>query len=334
MVYSATLVLPAALFVGLLALFCSRRFSESCSGKRITGSACVVGAIVLGVLLTMGQHLYHISKIGFSSRLDSQSVLNKIPLEQRGGFLSHLDLVWESLQGTLLFFYQSDAAGQYGYLGRPLEVFSYIAAGLGLLVILYRCCRLDPNALYIVALAAATIVGSSLMIEANFSPHLIVFSLLIPLSCAMGIGALCQAVRLRSLLASGLLSVCLLVPWTIWNYSFISSRESRKYNLDTHILHLPIDRELVKTTVNYTPFYGDLTESFYKLRYPNATPIKVEVGDVPQQVTDLYGAQKCPCLVIVTRTTAAAVAQRLKEDGRQFSHYTVPRSEADVLVIE
>ena len=334
MVYSATLVLPAAVMVGLLALFSSSAMKGVVPAQRFKNAAVVGGALVVGLLLSMGQHLYHISKIGFSSRLDSQSVLHRIPVEQRGGFFSHLDLLWASFERTLWFFYYSDAAGQYGYLGRPLELCSYLLASLGVLVLLYRCCRLDPNAVYIVVLCIATIVGSALMIEANFSPHLIVFSLFIPLACAIGAAAVCQALRLRSLLVSGVLAVCLLIPWTIWNYAFISARESRKYNMDTYILHLPIDRNSVKTTVNFTPFYGDLRESFYKLQYPNARPIKVEIGDVPQQVLELHTTQVCPCLVIVQRTTSEAVLRRLTEGGRKFTTFQVPRPEADVFVIE
>jgi hypothetical protein len=282
----------------------------------------------------MGGHLYHIAQIGFSSRLDSQSVLNKIPIEQRGGYASHLDLVWDNIQRTVLFFYESDAAGQYGYLAKPLEAYSYVAAGLGFFVIVYRSLRLDPHAIYVLVLASATIVGSALMIEGNFSPHLIAFSLLIPLAGAMGVSLVCDVLRIRSILLTGVLSICLLVPWTKWNYDFISSRESRRYNMDTHILHLPIDREMVKTTVNFTPFYGDLSESFYRLQYPVAKPLKVEVGDVPQQVLDLYAEQRCPCLIIVNRAVSNTLMQRLQHEERSFTHHPVPRSEADVFVIK
>lgn len=333
MVYSATLVLPAAVGVGLLVLFFSSAIKQPPFAKHLKKAAFLGGALLVGLLLSMGQHLYHISKIGFSSRLDSQSVLHKIPLEQRGGFLSHLDVVWASLKRTLWFFHYSDAAGQYGYLGRPLETCSYALAIVGVLVLLYRCCRLDPNAIYIVVLGIATIVGSSLMIEANFSPHLIVFSVLIPLACAMGASGLCQLVRLKSLVATGVLSLSLLIPWTMWNYAFISSREGRKYNSDTYILHLPIDRNSVKTTVNFTPFYADLRESFYKLQYPNARPMKVEIGDVPQQVSELDPVQACPCLAIVTRGASEAVSQKLTERARKFTKFQVPRSEADVFLL-
>ena len=334
MVYSATLVLPAAVVAGLLALFSSSAIKQPPLSKHVKEAAVWGGALLVGIMLSMGQHLYHISQIGFSSRLDSQSILHRIPLEQRGGFLSHLDVVWASLQRTVWFFYYSDSAGQYGYLGRPLEMCSYALAILGLLALLYRCCRLDPNAIYVVVIGIATIVGSSLMVEANFSPHLIVFSLLIPLACAMGASALCQVVRLKSLVASGIISVLLLIPWTIWNGAFISSREQRKLNLDTFVLHLPIDRSSIKTTSNYTPFYGDLRESFYKLQYPNARPIKVEIGDIPQQVAELDSTQACPCLAIVTRVTSDAVSQKLTERTRKFTKFQIPRSDADVFVIE
>ncbi len=334
MVYAATLVLPVALLAGLLPFVLSPSLRDQYKGKRLKGLGVVVAAIVAGVLLSMGQHLYHIVQSGFTSRLDSQSVLHRVPLEQRGGFLSHLDIVWASLERTLWFFFHSDGAGQYGFYGPLLEKISYSFAGLGLAALVYRCCRLDPNAIYTLVLGVATIGGSALMIEANFSPHLIIFALLIPLLCAMGASTLCQIVRLRSLVLSAVLSAVVVVPWTQWNYDFVASRDGRKMDLDTFLLRLPIDRSSVKTLMNFTPFYANLRESFFQLRYPNARAKEVTPGDVPQQVGEVISTQTCPCLMVVPRAATGATSQKLTQSSRQFQIFNVPRYEADVFLLQ
>ena len=334
MVYSATLVLPVAVAVGLIVLFLSSSLKEQFEGKRLKGIFLVISAVVVGGLLSMGQHLYHILAYGFSSRLDTQSILHRVPLEQRKGLIHHFDIVWENLQRTLMLFFHSDSAGQYGYYGAPLEKFSYGLAAVGLLSLLYRCVRLDPIALYILVLGTATVAGSALMIEANFSPHLIIFALLTPLLCAMGFATVCQAIKLRSLTLSAVLSVAVVVPWTKWNYDFIALRDERKIDLDTFLLRLPIDKNSVTTLVNFTPFYANLRESFFQLRYPKARAKEVAPGDIPQQVFELYSNQTCPCLAIIPKATASATTEKLTKGGHVFQTFSVPRYEAEVVLLQ
>jgi 4-amino-4-deoxy-L-arabinose transferase-like glycosyltransferase len=333
MVYAATLVLPAVVVLSLLPLVFSASLREQYKGKRLKGLAIVLVAIMAGTLISMGQHLYFIYQAGFSSRLDSQSVLQRVPIEQRGGFLSHLDIVWAGLERTLFFFFHSDGAGQYGYYGAPLEIVSYSLAGIGLLALLYRCVRLDPNAIYVLALGVATVAGSALMIEANFSPHLIIFALLIPLLCAMGVSTLCQMLRIRSLVLSAILSIVVIVPWVRWNYDFVVTRDERKIDLDTFLLRLPIDRNSIATLMNFTPFYANLKESFFQLRYPNARAKEISPGDIPQQLSEVPVNQTCPCLVIVPRAATQAASQKLIQSSRAFQVFNVPRYEADVFLM-
>jgi len=334
MVYSATLVLPVAVVVGLASLFVSPNLKELSAVNRVKRIGVITLVTLTGLVLSMGQHLYHIYSHGFTSRLDSQSVLHRVPVEMRGGFLSHLDLIWASFKKTLWFFYYSDAAGQYGYLGAPLEIASYTLAGVGILALLYRAVRLDPNALYVLTLGLATIGGSSLMVEANFSPHLIIFTLLIPFLCALGATTLLQLCRVRSHTVAAMLSLALVVPWTMWNYTFVTQRDERKFNLDTFVIRLPIERDSVRTLANFTPFYGDLRESFYQLRYPNGKVVLVTPADVPQQVLDLSTNQTCPCLVIVPRASTQLAGEKLTAAAKDVQTFQVPRYEADVIVIK
>lgn len=333
MVYSATLVLPVAVALGLAPVIFSASLKDRYHGKRLKGLGLILIGIVAGILVSMGQHLYLIYQAGFTSRLDSQSVLHRVPIEQRGGFLSHLDIVWASFERTLWFFFHSDGAGQYGFYGPLLEKTSYALAGIGLMTLLYRCIRFDPNAIYVLVLGGATIGGSALMIEANFSPHLIIFALLIPLFCAMGASTICQIIRVRSLILSAALSLIVVIPWTRWNYEFIATRDERKVDLDTFLLRLPIDRGSVATLMNFTPLYANLRESFFQLRYPNARAKEISPGDVPQQVSEVPSNQTCPCLVIVPRGATQAISQKLTQGSRTFQIFNVPRNEADVFLI-
>ena len=341
MVYSATHVLVGVLAVGVPVVLLSSNARNTCTTSRFVKNLGALVAIVVGVGCALGQYVYHAYTVGHTSRFMQQTVLRDEYREglnrDTGNNFTTLDIVWDNFLKTINFFYDGDGSMQYGLAEPPLEVVSYAVFAFGVLVLLYRSLRLDPRALFITLLAIGTIVGSSLMVEASFSPHFVAFALIIPLTGAVALETACRITRVRSSLLSALVALGVLVPWAQWNYTVYADLDQRKRTLDTFIMHLPIPRESVKTVVNYTPLITDLSESFYMLRYPNAKGARIETNDgfdVPKHVIGLSTSNSCPCVVVVPQGSYSAVITALLAAKKQFREFAFDRLEAKLVYIE
>ena len=336
MVYSATQVLPGAVFIGTMAIFLSPTFRERYPKKRIISAFVLSSVAVLGLLTTLGAQLIYIYENGFSSRLKSQFLLNPDIVRhlQLGEQASNLELFWYNFRQTLKFFYWQDGAGQYGFFGAPLEWCSGGLAIIGLCVLIWKGWLRDPIALFLLTMAALIIIGSTLVVEANFSPHLIAFSLLIPLGCALGWEAILKAVRLNSVVLVTVITAILVVVWAEWNWRYYSETTRRKVTRDMWILRLPIAQETVRQIINLSSEHAAFGESYYQLIYPQSERIAVIPSDPMRQLSELLAAKSCPCLAIIDQANAEAVANSLRGAGRGFEEHTRELGKETVFFIQ
>lgn len=340
MVYSATHVLVGAIPLGVLAVLCSRTTKESVRRHPVIKRCGVVVAVCVGLCVSFGQFGYHAYHDGFSSRLEQQSIFKE---EGRQDLNRHLgrelsvpELALENLKATVAFFWMGDRSVQYGLTQEPLETTSAWVVLLGFSLLLFRSLKLDPCAIFVSALAAGSLVGAGLMVERNFAPHLIAFGLILPWVAALALENICRVLRITSPLVGAGIAIALFVPWANWNYELYTQFDRTKRNVDTYVLHLPIQRDSVKRIANYTPFHMDLAESFYMLRYPNA---KVsDVGertdiDVPAEVSKLVESGECPCIIVLTVDRFTGVPQVIEATRKTSQEFPSGANDVKVLYI-
>lgn len=339
MVYSATRVLPGVVAVGFLAAILSPTYRKEMRGGSVARIALLAVSIAIGTLISYGPQLWYVLHATVESRLASQNIFQEsyraVLARDANGATDVLSIFWVSLLRTMRFFTQMDGSNQYGLSGPPLEFFSFSAAGVGLAFIVYRALRLDPRALYVLALGCSTVVGSAVMLEANFSPHLIAFALLLPLACALGLECLFRLTRQRSPWLAGLVAIVLFVPWASWNYNLYRTHERKKRNLDAYILHLPIDRQSVRTMINYSPFIADFGESFYTLQYPQSKRERRQgISDLSRDMVELYDSHVCPCVFVVSNEDFPVIRDGLISNGKKYQEYRFEGSPGTVLYLE
>lgn len=337
LVYSATQVLPAAVGLGALVFLFSRRGRETLGNRAGLKALALLLVMGIGFFAAIGQHIMFILENGYRSRLLDQLVIKSegMPhwVQCLGPAVPKYEVYFINLLKTLGFFTTADASNQYG-CGAQLEIIAGIVALFGTLTLMVRAVRLDACAIYIVTLATATILGSALMVEANFSPHFVVYGLLIPFACALGVDGAFQAFRLRSPWIIGLVSLGLFGAWSKWNVDYYLALNAKRKTLDTLIHHLPIPRESLKSMANFTTLITDFGESFYTLRYPAAKGYKSPSENPTAQTLEFITSKECPCLVVVQRAHSEGVAQALGGAGRKFQRFPQERVEAEIFYIE
>jgi Dolichyl-phosphate-mannose-protein mannosyltransferase len=341
MVYSATHVLVGVLPVSILAVLLSHKAKNHLPRHRLIKSFVVILAFMAGLSATFGQFAYHAYTDGFSSRFEQQSIFREEVRQEAskniGRDLSYFELAHANFQSTLSFFWDGDCSVQYGLTASPLEGVSSAILILGLGILLLKCVRLEPCALFLATLIGGTMAGSSLMVERNFAPHMVAYGLLLPMLGALALETVCSVVGIRWHLLGALVAVVAFIPWASWNYELYTTLDKQKRNMDTFILHLPIQREGVKHIVNYSTYIADLAESFYMLRYPNAKILKMgdsKGTDIPAHISQLIRSGECPCLAIVPAFAADAVEQSIHETSRKFTKLTFQPVDAKIVYVE
>lgn len=337
LVYSATQVLPAAVGLGTLAFLLSRGGREQLGRRPALKGLLLLVVMGLGFFAAIVQHIMFIVENGYRSRLLDQLVIKSEGppywVQCLGPAVSKVEVYFINLFRTLGFFYTSDASNQYG-CGPQLERYGGIIAIVGASLVLLRAFALDARAIYVATLAVATVLGSALMVEANFSPHFVAYGLLIPFACAVGVDGAFRMLRVRSPWVVGVLSLALFAVWTNWNAHLYFAMNSKRKTLDTFIHHLPIPRDSLKSMANFTNFITDFGESFYALRYPAAKGYKAASTNSPSQTMEFVSTQQCPCLVVVDKTLAEGVAGALTSGGKKFQRFPQERVEVDIFYVE
>lgn len=338
MVYSATHILPAAIVIGLVGFVLSPGFKERHPSRRWMAGLGYLALTLCGLLISLGRQIMFTLQHGGRSRLESQFVLLDVSRSQwekgLGPHVTSVDILWANFLRTIKFFYQADSAGQYGFSSAPLDTYSSGLAIIGALVLLFRCFRFDPNAMLVVAIAVGTVAGSTLMIEANFSPHLIAFSIILPFAMAYGLDRLFALVRMNSPILASVVALPLLVTWSMWNYNYYDRHTKRVITRDVWILRLPVDHFAVRSIVNVSSQPGDISESFYKLVYQNAKPKILTPENAPQQIASFGDPSLYPALFIVDSAAAADVDKALAERGRHFKRFDRDNAGGVVFIVE
>lgn len=323
MVYSATYVLPAAVGVGFVGVVLSAKYKSFYPHRRVYGALKLLVWFVVGTLCALGPQLVFIWRRGFTSasRLHSQTLWSAESSDHAfSTWVSGAERFGRQLVRTLEFFYRHDGAVQGSGPLLTTSYYQYIAA-FGLVVMVFHLVRGSSLMWFLVTAGVTTVLGSALMIEANFSPHLIIFSLLAPLAFALSLDAVCAMLRLRSVLITAALLVVCFVPWAWSNYLQVKDYDQRKYTINTWFLRLPIDRTQVLQVVNLSRYYADVGESMYTVMYPKAKMSKVAADDPVQHVSTLIEKNACPCVVLVENDGEESLKSFLRENQRTFDTF-------------
>ena len=329
LVYSAAHVLPIALAGTLIILFMFPPRSLNVARfpfPRISwGWLCALG----GFTLIFGLQLHEWITLGYQSRATSQFVLSpgsRKHLELSiGHSLTDFEICLNSFWNTLKFFYLEDSSGQYSFRGAPLDTLGEILACGGLAVLLYRAIARDFISLMVIVSAILTIAGSMLMVEANFSPHLVLFALFIPLACAVGLEAALRPLARNHIYVAAIIVVPIGCWWAWWNYHYYNENMARN-SRGRHVwlLNLPIQTFSVRSISNFTSEGEPFGESFFQLVYPNSKRT-FSPASTAQEAFATFKTNRtsglCPCLLLIDDSQASEFTQTLKNAGATFTSF-------------
>lgn len=343
LVYPATHVLPfviiAAVVLGVFPVFVRERGV----GQGLKRGGVLSLVFVVGVLLAMGPQLFHMYNHGYSSRLRQtfifhpHNIAHLTPLTGEQN-VTLPGIAWFSLKSTSKFFYKSDSGEQYNYDQAPLPLWAYVLATVGALALVVRCVKLEPNSLFIVTTAVLTVVTSALMVEANFSPHLVLFCLIIPLCMAFGWDRICRFSKLKNVWVVTILTIGLGVLWGEWNWRFynatMSPERSRIAQPQNYLLNLPVDYRGVKYILNISGIGLSEGESYYPLIYPNAAQLKAPATTTPEEAIVLLEKQGCPCLIAEDPAEVERLSAVLTASGKRVEVFRYPNMPVEYLVVD
>jgi hypothetical protein len=329
LVYSAAHVLPIALMGTMVIRYImpERRLNEPSPVYPKLSRRWPY--LLIGFLLIFGLQLHEWITSGYQSRATSQFILS--PGSRRhlelsiGHPLTDVQIFVNSFWNTLRFFYLEDSSGQYSFRGAPLNTLASVLACGGLVILLYRAIARDLMSLMVILAAVLTVAGSMLMVEANFSPHLVLFGLFIPLACAIGLESIVRPIAYKHTYLAALVVLPLGCWWAWWNYNYYLDNMARN-SRGRHVwlLNLPIDTFSVRSITNFTGLEEPFGESFFELVYPKSkrttTPAST-AAEAFATFTKNRSSDLCPCLLLIDDSQASTFAQMLKESGAPFSPY-------------
>jgi hypothetical protein len=333
LVYPATQVLPlgmiATVVLGVMPASAKTQVLLT-SPKRL---ALLTISGIIGVLVTFGAQLTYIISHGYLSRLNSTFILQPhnikhISSAMRVESATERQVVVFNLLQTLKFFYASDSGEQYNFTRSPLPIWMVVFAIVGVGVICRMALRREPNSIYILTISLATFFASALMVEANFSPHLVLFALIIPLVCALGINSFFARVEgLKNWVFSLVLAAGLLV-WSHWNWGYYSRvvdpLRSRISSIQTRFLNLPVANLSVNRFVNLSEYHLKFDESHVQLVYPNGKASVIDGGSAEERARLLDLNTAGLTLLLVDRAVVEKVAAIFKERGARVELFEYP----------
>lgn len=321
MTYSVSYILPAPVACAMLWIAISDQFRDKFFTQRLK-HALRLGLISLsGFLIILGPQIIYTAMHGFStsSRLRSQSLFvhtQNTDLFER--ITTFLQKFWMQLMHTTDIFFRADGARQ-GVGPLIAEPVSQTLVVVGTGILLFRCIKRDPFAMLVLSIVLFSVLGSALMIEANFSPHFILLTIVLPY---VGILPL-EVLYKRFLAARPALFVAwlvvLLIPWTWWNYQHWIEADRRRGDLNTWLLRLPIDRDGIKSFANCSPYYADIRERMYTLMYPNAKRETLSFDEPIASLSAFLAKESCPCVVLFEHKNENLVEKWLQEQHRNFT---------------
>jgi hypothetical protein len=326
LVYSAAHVLPPALAGSFLAIWLLKRRYKKQSVSSVRSQLLLCGFLMLGFFMIFGAQLHEWVTHGYASRASTQMIFSpgshKHLEASVGHRLTNSQIISQSFWHTWRFFYLEDSAGQYSFRGAPVDLMGAALAIVGLGVLCVRAIQGNMIALLSIFSATLTIAGSMLMVEANFSPHLVLFALFIPLAMAAGFDLLLQNIARAGTPLVVIVALAAGTWWTWWNYNFYQRHlETSGRGRRVWLLHLPIDTFSIRSITNFSAKSEDLGESFFELIYPGSKRANRPVSDMQEAVritkADLNSGY-CPCLLVVQNELSTSFADKLNLEGIDF----------------
>ena len=344
LVYPATQVLPFAMVAAVLLGVMPAPSMSPSVWRHPLRTLGIIGMFLMGLAISFGpQALYSYSQGTFNSRLQHTFILHahnvKHLAPQMGEIpVNDVGVVYFNLLRTLRFFYASDTGEQYNFVENPLPLWGTALMVVGLMVLVWRSLKRDVFALYILVAALLTLTASTLMIEANFSPHLVLFTLIIPVMCSLGLQTLLKAVRVKGVALTTLVTVCVMVAWSHWNWRYYNKMmdpyRSRLNDTENWLFNLPIGSSQVKQLVNLSKREFHFDESYYQLTFPAARGTKVP-GDQGTAPVDAFLAKnQCPCILMVDMAQGPSWEDHLTKAGRRVSRFDYTRQPVSFLHVE
>lgn len=294
--------------------------------------------ILCGFLAGCGAQVIFWFQNGYESRVRSQFFLLPGPRKHlegvMGGPSSPLEIWWFNVKQTAMFFYHGDLAAQYGFFKPPLAPAMAALAILGVFIMIVRSFKRDRFSILVLLTSIGTFLGSTLLVEGDFSPHLIVFGLYLPLFCAVGCDFLWSAIRINQPMLITPVMLGVGVWWALWNFNYYEENVKRwKQYRVTYILNLPIDTKAVRSLISMSKYPESLEESFYSLVFPNAsTHILNPSSDSGQVILDIGERSGLPALAVVDPEQEPAVVAKLSEARRKVSAFAHPQGA--ILLVE
>ena len=331
--YPATHVLPFAMGAALLL---GNLSSQGARGK-LTSRGKYAVAFVAGVLITMGPQLVYSYEHGYSSRLRQTFILLDHNVTHLANVaekpdMGRLGALLFNCKNTLEFFWWRDKGEQYQFERSPLPLWGWVLALMGVATLMKQARNRDVLAIYLVSTGLLTFASSALMVEASFTPHLILLAALIPVALALGLERFLAWDKLHTT-SRKVGALCVLaVAWFYWNYTYyeevVSPDRDRRTNADMRIMRLPVEHASVKAIISAASVDARLNESYYTFMYPSASTRPLPKESSPQQVVDTALQSGGPTIVFEDPADASAVQELLTKAGKRVETFRYPRVDA------
>lgn len=341
--YPATHVLPAAIAAAVVLSVWPDLIKKKGAARGSVAFVTMSLSFILGVIITLTPHLIYTYKYGYTSRLTQTLIFHEHNLRHLGPQtgdpkVTTAGIVWFNMKRTAMFFYSGDTGEQYQFHENPFPLWGAALAALGALVMVAKAFRRDPVAIYLVVTAIATFVASGLMVEGNFSPHLLLFAVITPLGMALAFDKLLNWIRIRHVALVTVVTGAVGLLWAHWNWEFynrvVSTERSRLTRAVTYLLRLPINTREVRTIIGAAGVEVYPHESYYKVMYPQSQQFKLAdnapAGEIARLVTQGGG----PAVVIENEGEAGPLQQELEKMGKKVEKITRPQFPAVFLYVQ
>ncbi len=342
LVYPATQVLPISMVVAVVLGVMPSTAKASVLWKSPKLFLGLILSGILGLLVSFGPQLFYIYYNGFLSRLGSTFILQPHNIKHLSSMMKEpstapIDIIWFNILQTAKFFYASDSGEQYNFIESPIPWWMAPIVIAGLLTILFRALKREVLPLYLTSIAALTFIASVLMVEGNFSPHLILFSLLIPFALAAGADLIFFKLPKRFAFLGVVTLLAVGAVWAQWNWHYylrvVNPLRSRITNTETWLVNLPIDTAAVTHLIDLSNHRLNLEESTIALVFPRAAGFAGSPEKPIETVPKVLAERGVPAVILVDLAHGAAVEKVLTDAGRTVQRFEYPRLTVSFLYV-
>jgi hypothetical protein len=290
----------------------------------------------------MGPQLLYSFEHGYDSRLRQTFVLLDHNVKHLANVaanpgMGRFGALWLNFLSTLEFFWWRDKGEQYQFESSPLPLWGWALALTGALVLVKHAKERNPIAIYLLSTLVLTFASSALMVEASFTPHLILLAALLPVTLTLGLERVLSWKKLSTWPAKTTTLIAVTVAWSYWNYSYynevVSPDRDRRTNADMRLIRLPVDHASVKAIISAASMEVRLNESYYPFMYPAASMTTLSKDSAPQQVVEVALRSSGPAIIFEDLSDASAVQEMLTNAGKQVEIFRYPRVDGAYLYV-